>query len=67
MSPPSLGSNPTRSSSQIMQMSQHKRSLSFNHHLSYNQVKPMQQMMCRELSQPVQNVKNVPQKGIKSI
>lgn len=41
--PPHLGnSHPTRSnSSSMQQISQHKRSLSFNHHLSYNQVQSM--------------------------
>jgi Rho guanine nucleotide exchange factor 7 len=43
--PPHLGtSQPTRSnSSSMQQISQHKRSLSFNHHLSYNQVQAQQQ------------------------
>lgn len=43
--PPHLGtSHPTRSnSSSMQQISQHKRSLSFNHHLSYNQVQAQQQ------------------------
>lgn len=45
--PPHLGtSQPTRSnSSSMQQISQHKRSLSFNHHLSYNQVQAQQQPM----------------------
>lgn len=36
--------HPTRSnSSSMQQISQHKRSLSFNHHLSYTQVQQQQQ------------------------
>lgn len=47
MSPPTLGmSHPTRSTSQ--QISQHKRSLSFNHHLSYNQLQQMQQQQAHQ-------------------
>jgi hypothetical protein len=39
-------SHPARSnSSSMQQISQHKRSLSFNHHLSYNQVQAQQQSM----------------------
>ncbi|KAG5675537.1 hypothetical protein PVAND_005433 [Polypedilum vanderplanki] len=46
MSPTSLQGTPTRNtSSGMQQISQHKRSLSFNHHLSYNQVYPQQQQM----------------------
>lgn len=41
MSTPNQGmSHPTRGTVPLMQMSQHKRSLSFNHHLTYNQMKP---------------------------
>uniref|UniRef100_A0A8D8BBV4 Rho guanine nucleotide exchange factor 7 n=2 Tax=Culex pipiens TaxID=7175 RepID=A0A8D8BBV4_CULPI len=49
MSPPTSGgstgnSHPSRGSGSITQhMSQHKRSQSFNHHLSYNQVQQQQQ------------------------
>ena len=45
--PPHLGtSHPIRSNSGSMQqISQHKRSLSFNHHLSYNQVQAQHQSM----------------------
>uniref|UniRef100_A0AAG5CX26 Guanine nucleotide exchange factor n=1 Tax=Anopheles atroparvus TaxID=41427 RepID=A0AAG5CX26_ANOAO len=47
MSPPSMtgNSHPSRSgsSSLVLQMSQHKRSQSFNHHLSYNQVQQQHQ------------------------
>jgi Rho guanine nucleotide exchange factor 7 len=51
MSPPAtLGmSHPTRSTSQ--QISQHKRSLSFNHHLSYNQHQQLQQQQQPNLKQ----------------
>jgi hypothetical protein len=46
MSPPILGtSQPTRSTVSMQQISQHKRSLSFNHHLSYNQVQQQQQQI----------------------
>jgi hypothetical protein len=50
MSPPVLGSSqPTRSTLSMQQISQHKRSLSFNHHLSYNQVQQQQQVQARNL------------------
>ncbi|XP_050076788.1 uncharacterized protein LOC126563961 isoform X2 [Anopheles maculipalpis] len=49
MSPPSAtgNSHPSRSgtSSIVQHMSQHKRSQSFNHHLSYNQVQQQQQQL----------------------
>uniref|UniRef100_A0A182W9U9 DH domain-containing protein n=1 Tax=Anopheles minimus TaxID=112268 RepID=A0A182W9U9_9DIPT len=49
MSPPSTtgNSHPSRSgtSSIVQHMSQHKRSQSFNHHLSYNQVQQQQQQL----------------------
>lgn len=42
--PPHHGTIQTRNnSSSMQQISQHKRSLSFNHHLSYNQVQQQQQ------------------------
>jgi hypothetical protein len=45
MSPPPHLGHPTRNSSSMQQInnSQHKRSLSFNHHLTYNQVQAQQQ------------------------
>ncbi|XP_058125964.1 rho guanine nucleotide exchange factor 7 [Anopheles ziemanni] len=60
MSPPSMAGNshPSRSgtSSIVQQMSQHKRSQSFNHHLSYNQVQQQQQQQ----SQPQQQKQHQP-------
>lgn len=41
---PIIGSQTRSSSSSMQQINQHKRSLSFNHHLSYNQVIAQQQM-----------------------
>ncbi|KAL7010452.1 hypothetical protein ACKWTF_016957, partial [Chironomus riparius] len=40
---PIIGSQTRSSSSSMQQINQHKRSLSFNHHLSYNQVVAQQQ------------------------
>lgn len=55
MSPPSAtgNSHPSRSgtSSIVQHMSQHKRSQSFNHHLSYNQVQQQQQLQQQQLKQ----------------
>jgi hypothetical protein len=51
--PPHLGtSQPTRNSSSMQQISQHKRSLSFNHHLTYNQVQQQQQQSMHQHPQP---------------
>uniref|UniRef100_A0A182PMB7 DH domain-containing protein n=1 Tax=Anopheles epiroticus TaxID=199890 RepID=A0A182PMB7_9DIPT len=59
MSPPSAtgNSHPSRSgsSSIVQHMSQHKRSQSFNHHLSYNQVQQQQQLQQQQLKQHQQN------------
>nr|XP_040230696.2 rho guanine nucleotide exchange factor 7 isoform X5 [Anopheles coluzzii] len=61
MSPPSAtgNSHPSRSgtSSIVQHMSQHKRSQSFNHHLSYNQVQQQQQQQLQQqqLKQHQQN------------
>lgn len=51
MSPPP---HPTirSNSSSMQQISQHKRSLSFNHHLSYNQVQQQQQFPQQPLLKP---------------
>uniref|UniRef100_A0A182JTI5 Guanine nucleotide exchange factor n=1 Tax=Anopheles christyi TaxID=43041 RepID=A0A182JTI5_9DIPT len=58
MPPPSAtgNSHPSRSgsSSIVQHMSQHKRSQSFNHHLSYNQVQ-QQQLQQQQLKQHQQN------------
>uniref|UniRef100_A0A182UN66 Guanine nucleotide exchange factor n=1 Tax=Anopheles merus TaxID=30066 RepID=A0A182UN66_ANOME len=55
MSTPSAtgNSHPSRSgtSSIVQHMSQHKRSQSFNHHLSYNQVQQQQQQQQQQLQQ----------------
>ncbi|XP_049282392.1 rho guanine nucleotide exchange factor 7-like isoform X5 [Anopheles funestus] len=56
MSPPPSttgNSHPSRSgtSSIVQHMSQHKRSQSFNHHLSYNQVQQQQQLQQQQLKQ----------------
>ncbi|XP_058449439.1 uncharacterized protein LOC131429378 [Malaya genurostris] len=75
MSPPTSGSShPSRGSSITQHMSQHKRSQSFNHHLSYNQVQHHQQSHKQVLSnfanqaseqspQPVPNLKGIKEKA----
>ncbi|XP_058826343.1 rho guanine nucleotide exchange factor 7 isoform X3 [Topomyia yanbarensis] len=75
MSPPTSGSShPSRCSSITQHMSQHKRSQSFNHHLSYNQVQHHQQSQKQLLSnyanraseqspQPVPNLKGIKEKA----
>lgn len=79
MSPPASGnSHPSRGSSITQHMSQHKRSQSFNHHLSYNQVQHQQsqkQLLAnfaarnsdQSQQQPVPNLKGIKEKGINSI
>uniref|UniRef100_A0A182NE90 DH domain-containing protein n=1 Tax=Anopheles dirus TaxID=7168 RepID=A0A182NE90_9DIPT len=61
MSPPSTtgNSHPSRSgsSSIVQHMSQHKRSQSFNHHLSYNQVQQQQQQQQQQLQLQQQQLK----------
>ncbi|XP_065093245.1 rho guanine nucleotide exchange factor 7 isoform X3 [Ochlerotatus camptorhynchus] len=75
MSPPTSGnSHPSRGSSITQHMSQHKRSQSFNHHLSYNQVQHQQsqkQLLANFASrnsdqsqqQPVPNLKGIKEKA----
>ncbi|XP_062549133.1 rho guanine nucleotide exchange factor 7 isoform X5 [Armigeres subalbatus] len=75
MSPPTSGSShPSRGSSITQHMSQHKRSQSFNHHLSYNQVQHQQnqkQLLANFASrnseqshqQPVPNLKGIKEKA----
>ena len=77
MSPPNLGAHRITSPSQ---MSQHKRSLSFNHHLSYNQIQQhhqpqnqsnkMQnhplQIQSRDINQPAQNGRNITKGNIEN-
>ena len=62
MSPPSAtgNSHPSRSgtSSIVQHMSQHKRSQSFNHHLSYNQVQQQQQQQQLQQQQLKQHQQN---------
>jgi hypothetical protein len=51
--PPHHGTIQTRNnSSSMQQISQHKRSLSFNHHLSYNQVQAQQQQQNNATGSP---------------
>jgi hypothetical protein len=61
--PPHLGtSHPIRSnSSSMQQISNHKRSLSFNHHLSYNQVQAQQQSMLAHQQHPAFMKPSTPQ------
>ncbi|XP_055632377.1 rho guanine nucleotide exchange factor 7 isoform X6 [Toxorhynchites rutilus septentrionalis] len=80
MSPPALGSShPSRGSSITQHMSQHKRSQSFNHHLSYNQVQQQQHQSQKQQAnqllsnlairtseqsqQPVPNLKGIKEKA----
>ncbi|XP_001650251.2 rho guanine nucleotide exchange factor 7 isoform X6 [Aedes aegypti] len=75
MSPPASGnSHPSRGSSITQHMSQHKRSQSFNHHLSYNQVQHQQsqkQLLAnfaarnsdQSQQQPVPNLKGIKEKA----
>lgn len=76
MSPPTSGSShPSRGSSITQHMSQHKRSQSFNHHLSYNQVQQSQKQQPNQLlssfanrtneqsQQPVPNLKGIKEKA----
>lgn len=72
MSPPTMGSHPQRGTLPASQISQHKRSLSFNHHLSYNQVhnQPPLSLRLNQLpqnrgvSQPGQGAKMLTRKGL---
>lgn len=74
MSPPTMGSHPLRGTLPASQISQHKRSLSFNHHLSYNQVhnqpplslrlNQLPQTQSRGVSQPGQSGKTLTKKGL---
>ncbi|XP_053697149.1 rho guanine nucleotide exchange factor 7 isoform X1 [Sabethes cyaneus] len=60
MSPPTAtgSSHPSRGSSIAQHMSQHKRSQSFNHHLSYNQVQHGHQQQSHQKQQLLANYSN---------
>lgn len=59
MSPPTSGnSHPSRGSTITQHMSQHKRSQSFNHHLSYNQVQQHHQSQKLQANQLASNFSN---------